>query len=111
MDMFDSFSLIIGVVAVGIGLYELVTKTLLGRDCSVYKKEAIQKFLPYDIATYIVAGGLLGLMGAGKWFPWAKNTTFIIIGMIISLIAIVLNVVAANKILGKPPQKKNHDHL
>lgn len=111
MEMFDTFSLIIGIIAIGIAVYETVFGALVGRDVSEYKKENIKKFLPYDVVTYIVAGSMLGLMGAGKWFPWAKSSTFVIVSMVISLTAIVLNVVFANRILGKPKPKNTHDHL
>ena len=108
METFDSFSLIIGVIGVGIGLYELVTRNIVGRDLSGISETQIRKFLPYDVLTYIIAGALLALMGAGRWFAFVKTTAFIMISIFGSLAVIALNFVVANKILGKPSQRPPH---
>jgi len=108
MESFDTFSLLVGLIAVGIGLYELATQRLIGRDVSEIPQEKIRKFLPYDVLTYVIAGGLLALMGAGRWFPFAKTGLFVAISIIGSLIVIVLNVIIANKILGRPKSRPPH---
>lgn len=108
MEAFDSFSLIIGVIAVGIGFYELFNKTLIGRDLSGISEDKIRRFLPYDILTYLIAGGLLALMGAGRWFEFVKTTVFICISVGVSIVVIILNIIIANKILGKPTSKPTH---
>lgn len=108
MESFDTFSLIVGVIAVGIGFYELITHRLVGRDVSGIPQEKIRKFLPYDVLTYMIAGALLALMGAGRWLPFVKSTLFVCISIAGSLIVIVFNVIYANKILGRPKSQPPH---
>ena len=102
MEMMDSFSLVIGILAVGIGFYELLTKSLVGRDAYRPKKEQVKKFLPYDAGTYIIAGALLAMTGAGDYFPFVRSGWFIISSIAVSLTVIILNVHFTRKILGVP---------
>ena len=106
MRTMDSFSLIIGVIAVGVGLYELITKSLVGRDAYRLTPEKTKKFLPYDVATYIIAGIALAMTGAGDYFPFAKSGWFVILSIGISMAVIIMNVVFTNRILGKPDTTK-----
>ena len=101
-NVFDSFSLIIGIAAVGIGLYEFFTKKLLWRDNVELTEEKVKKFLPYDVATYIIAGALLALTGAGEYIPVMKESWAVFTAMGISFAAIAVNVIFSNRILGKP---------
>lgn len=107
-DAFDSFSIIVGLAAVGIGFYELFTKKLLWRDNVELTEEKVKKFLPYDAATYIIAGALLALTGAGQYIPVMKETWAVFTAMGLSFAAIAVNVIFSNRILGKP---KNNPRL
>ena len=100
MEMYDSFCTIIGLIAVGIGIYELVTKKLVGRDLDGVSQDKIQKFLPYDVVTYVIAGGLMALTGANSKFTFMQNTTVMVISIAISLGAVAMNVYFTKKYLG-----------
>lgn len=102
MEMMDSFSMVIGIIAVGIGIYELITKTLAGRDAYSPTKEQIRQFLPYDAATYIICGLLLALTGSGKYIPFVTNGYFVVASIVISLAVIIVNVRMTRRILGVP---------
>ena len=108
MEMYDSFCTIIGLIAVGIGIYELVTKKLVGRDLDGISEDKIKKFLPYDVATYVIAGGLMALTGANAKFTFMQNTTVMVVSIALSLGAVAMNVYFGNKILGV---KKQRPHL
>ena len=102
MEMYDNFCTIIGIIAVVIGIYELFTKTLVGRDRDKDKitKEAAAKFLPYDVATYIITGVLMTLLGLNAKIPFMQSGAATAIAIALSLTIIVLNVYLSNKILG-----------
>ena len=102
MDTFNSFSIIIGSVAIVVGIYELITGELMWREGVKLTKEKVKKFLPYDVATYIIAGIMLALSGMGKYFPFLDKPVFVIGSIVVSLIALGVNVYFSNKILGKP---------
>ena len=109
MEALNTYTVVIGVVAIGIGIYILFTKKLLGRSTGSADKKTILKFLPYEVATYISEGILLIVMGLPQVFPFAGTTagTFILIG--ISLAIVVVNVILGKKFFpdAKPPQQRN----
>lgn len=107
MDTFNTFSLLIGAAAIGVGIYEFITKKLLWRDGVKLTEEKIRKFLPYDVITYIVAGAMLALSGAGDFLPFMEKDVFMIGAMVISFAAIGINIYFSNKILGKPERNRH----
>lgn len=107
MDAFNSFSILLGVAAVGVGIYEWITGKLLWRDGVKLTEEKVKKFLPYDVVTYIVAGIMIALSGAGEYLPFMKKNGFLIGTMILSFAAIGANVYYSNKILGKPDRNRH----
>lgn len=109
MEAFNTYCTIIGIVAVGMGIYMLITKKLVGRNTGSASRETILKFLPIEVATYVLEGILLIVMGLPKYFPFAESTvgTYILIG--ISLAIVVVNVILGKKFFpdAKPPETKN----
>lgn len=101
LEMYDSFCTIIGFVAIGIGVYELLTKKLVGRELEGISEDRIARFLPYDVATYIVAGVLMALLGLGSKIPFMQNGIAVAAAIVLSLATIAFNAHYANKILGK----------
>ena len=99
MELMDSYCAIVGIIAIGVGLYELFTKQLVGRKDLRASKAQILKFLPIDAATYIVDGALLTLMGMGNYFPFVAQSPVIIGIIIASLAVIALNVYFSRKML------------
>ena len=102
MDPMDSYFVIIGIIAVGVGIYELITKKLVGRKLEGVKKENVRKFLPYDVATYIIDGVTMVLLGSGQYVPFMRTTVGIFAVIILSLAVLVGNWYFSKKILGTP---------
>lgn len=102
MDSLDSYFVIIGVIAIGVGFYELFTKKLVGRKLEGVKKESIRKFLPYDVATYIIDGISMVLLGGGSYIPFMKTTVGIFAVIILSLAVLYGNWYFSKKFLGTP---------
>lgn len=111
MEMFDSFCTIIGIVGIIIGLFELVTKKLVGRKLEGVSAEKQRKFLPYDVATYIVCGGLMTLLGLGEKLPFMTSGIAVIICIVASISMIAVNAHFGNKILGAPKQEYKGERL
>lgn len=109
MEAFNTYCAIIGVVAVGMGIYMLFTKQLIGRSTGSANKETILKFLPIEVATYVLEGILLMMMGLPQYFPFAEKSPGSYILIAISLIIVVINVILGKKYFpdAKPPEKKN----
>ena len=97
MDMYNSYCVIIGVIAVGMGVYVLFTKKLVGRNTGSASKETIRKFLPIEVGTYIVEGLILMLMGMPQRFPFMDNTTVILLVIALAIAILVANVVLSRK--------------
>jgi len=109
MDTFNSYCVIIGIVAVCIGVYILFTRKLVGRSTGSASKETIKKFIPIEVGTYISEGLLLILLGSPERFPFVDTpaVTYGIIGL--SLAIIVVNVILGKKFFpdAKPPEPKS----
>lgn len=108
MDSFDAISRLIGIAAVAVGIYELVTKKLVGRDLSAATEEGIRKFLPFDVLTYVGVGLLILFTSSSQWIPFAGNMWVNIASMVLSFALIALNVSKSTRLLGKP---KRNPHL
>ena len=80
-----------------------------GRNTGSASRETILKFLPIEVATYVLEGILLIVMGLPRYFPFADNTTAVFIMIGVSFAIIVVNVILGNKFFpdAKPPQQKN----
>ena len=102
MDAMDSYFVIIGIIAVGVGIFELITKKLVGRKLEGVKKENIRKFLPYDVATYIIDGVPMVLLGSGNYIPFMRTGVGIFSVIILSLAVLVGNWYFGKKFLGTP---------
>ena len=89
MEAFNTYCVVIGVAAIGIGFYVLFTKKLMGRNTGSAKKETILKFLPIEVGTYISEGLLLILMGLPQVFPFTQKAwvTVLLIGVSIAIVA------------------------
>ena len=110
MDFFNSYCVIIGIVAVGIGIYMLITKKIIGRNTGSAKKETIMKFLPIEVATYVIEGLLLILMGLPQYFPFMENTVVVYVTIGAALLIIVANVILGKKFFpdAKAPSSREH---
>lgn len=100
MEMFDNFCTVIGAVAIVIGIYEIFTKRLVGRKLEDVPKERQLKFLPYDVATYIVCGILMMLLGLNAYLPFMNNGIIIMVIIVLSIAIVGMNAYFGNKILG-----------
>lgn len=109
MEAFNTYCALIGVVAIGMGVYMLFTKRLLGRNTGSADRKTILKFLPIEVSTYVLEGILLIVMGLPRYFPFADNTTAVFIMIGVSFAIIVVNVILGKKFFpdAKPPQQKN----
>ena len=109
MEAFNTYSVIIGVIALGMGINMLFTKKLMGRNTGSADRKTILKFLPIEVGTYALEGILLIVMGLPQYFPFAGRSpgSYILIG--VSLAIIVVNVILGKKFFpdAKPPQQKN----
>lgn len=111
MEMFDSFCTLVGIAGVAIGLLELFSKKLIGRKLEGVSAEKQRKFLPYDVATYLVCGGLMALLGLGEKLPFMKTGAAVIICIAVSVSMVALNAYFGNKILGAPKQEYKGERL
>ena len=109
METFNSYCVIIGIGAIGVGLYVLFTKKLLGRNTGSASKETIQKFLPIEVATYIILGLLMALMGLPQYFPFVENPIVITVLVVLSLAVVAVNVILGRKFFpdAKAPDPRN----
>ena len=108
MEFLDTYCSIIGVVAVGIGIYELITKKLVGRKVEKVSQEDILRFLPYDAATYILVGIMLALQGLNTYIPVMKSGVVVLITTVLTIAIIYFNWRFARKFLGV---QQEHDRL
>ena len=108
MEFLDTYCAIIGVVAVGIGIYELITKKLVGRKVEKVPQEDILRFLPYDAATYILVGIMLALQGLNTYIPVMKSGIVVLITTVLTIVIIYFNWRFARKYLGV---QQEHDRL
>lgn len=99
MELIDSYCAIFGIIAFGVGVYELITKKLVGRKDVHASKKQIRKFLPYDVATYMIDGALLTMMGLTKYFPFMGKGPVIIVTIIASIAVVAANVYFSKKYL------------
>ena len=102
MEMFDNFCTVIGAVAIVIGIYEIITKRLVGRKLEDVPKERQLKFLPFDVATYIGCGILMMLLGLNAYLPFMNNGIIIMVVIVLSIAIVGMNAYFGNKILGTP---------
>lgn len=96
MDTFNSYCVIIGVVAIVMGIYMLFTRKLIGRNTGSASKKTIMKFLPIEVGTYVLEGLLLIIMGMPQRFPFVNRS-----GVTLAIIGLSLAIIAVNVILGK----------
>ena len=101
MEAFDTFCVLGGIAGIAVGIYEAFTRTILWRDLAGVKKKNILKFLPYDVATYIVIGIMLAFSGLGSRFPFLEKPVCIILEIVLSIATVCANVYFSNKYLGK----------
>ena len=110
MEFLDSYCAVIGLVAVGMGIYELITKKLVGRKVEKVPKEDILRFLPYDAATYIIIGLLLALQGLNQYFPLMGNGYVVLVTSVLTVVIIYFNWRLSRKFLGVQPGQQ-HERL
>ena len=101
MEAFDTFCVLGGIAGVAVGIYEAFAKTILWRDLQGVKKPNILKFLPYDVATYLIIGVMLAFSGLGSRFPFLERPVCIILEIVLSIATVCVNVHFSNKYLGK----------
>ena len=101
MEAFDNICFFIGILSVGIGIYELLTGKLAGRDISGIPAEKCRRFLPYDVATYILDGILMALLGQSSRIPFLQKPFAVPALVILAILIIGLNIYYANRILGR----------
>ena len=101
MEAFDNICFFIGIISVVIGIYEFLTKKLVGRDTANIPEEQCLRFLPYDALTYILTGILMAVLGQSSRIPCLQKP-FAVPALVILAIAIIgLNIYYANRILGR----------
>ena len=101
MEAFDNICFFIGIISVVIGIYEFLTKKLVGRDTANIPEEQCLRFLPYDALTYILTGILMAVLGQSSRIPFLQKP-FAVPALVILAIAIIgLNIYYANRILGR----------
>ena len=110
MEFLDSYCAVIGLVAVGMGIYELITKKLVGRKVEKASKEDILRFLPHDAATYIIIGILLTLQGLNSYFPVMSNGYVVLVTTVLTIVIIYFNWRLSRKYLGVQTQQR-HERL
>ena len=101
MEAFDNICFFIGIISVGIGIYEFLTKKLVGRDTEKIPAEKCLRFLPYDVLTYILAGILMALLGQSARIPFLQKPFAVPVLVVLALLVIALNIYTANRILGR----------
>lgn len=101
MEAFDTFCILGGIAGAAVGIYEAFTKNILWRDLAGVKKKNMLKFLPYDVATYLIIGIMLAFSGLGSRFPFLEKPVCIIAEIVLSIATVCMNVYFSNKYLGK----------
>ena len=97
MDFFNSYCVIIGMIAVVLGIYMLITKKIIGRNTGTAKKETIMKFPPIEVTTYVIEGLLLILMGLPQYFPFMGKGVAVYVTIGVALLIIVANIILGKK--------------
>ena len=101
----DLFCVVVSVIALGIGVYQIYKKQLFGQRNKEYTKESITKFAPIEGILYVVLGAmgvLISLTGYGifpMWTYW-PGVGLIIVGLVADAILIKKKLV---------PKKKKND--
>lgn len=90
-----------GIVSVCVGVYELVKKTVVGRNVSASTPEEIKKFSKVDATTYLVEGVLVICLGFDKYLPFMNNSIAPIVIFIAIVIMVIYNYRMAKKMLSR----------
>lgn len=101
MDTINLIMVLFGIIAVMTGGYELLKKTVVGRNVAASKPEEIAKFSKIDGITYLVEGVCAILLGFSDQIPFMQNGVVKILAVVLIVAAIIMNFVMARKMLSR----------
>ncbi len=101
MDTIGVIMVLVGIIAILVGAYELMKKTVVGRNVSASTPEEIRKFSTIDGITYLVEGVLVILLAFSDQLPFMQNAFAPTLCFAMIVTVVVINFVMARKILSR----------
>ena len=101
MGTVELVMILVGVIAVIMGVYELSMKKVVGRNVTASKPEEIVKFSRIDGVTYLIEGTLCILLGFSDYIPFMNGSIMPLVVLIAIIALVIFNYVMAKKILSR----------
>jgi len=102
MDLIGLVLVFLGIIAFGVGAYELIKKTVVGRNTSASTEEQKREFSKYDGCCYI-GEGIIALLLAFSNQLFGDNKVVLILLALLFIGLMVFNFIMAKKIMGGRP--------
>lgn len=103
MDIIGVVLVFLGIIAFCLGAYELIKKTVVGRNTAASTEEQKRAFAPVDGCCYL-GEGIIAILLAFSNQLFADNKTVLIVLALIFIGLMVFNFIMARKILGDLPK-------
>ena len=101
MDTIGVIMVLVGIIAILVGAYELMKKTVVGRNVSASTPEEIRKFSTFDGITYLVEGILVILLAFDEQLPFMQNSVAPLLCLMMIITVVIINFIMAKKILSR----------
>jgi len=105
MELIGLVLVFLGIIAFGVGAYELIKKTVVGRNTAASTEEQKRAFSKVDGCCYI-GEGIIALLLAFSNQLFGDNQIVLILLAVIFIGIMVFNFIMARKMMGDTPVKK-----
>ena len=105
MDIIGLVLVFLGIIAFCLGAYELIKKTVVGRNTSASTEEQKRAFAPVDGCCYLGEGIIAILLAFSKQL-FGDNRVILITLAVIFVGLMVFNFIMARKMLGDAPKQE-----
>jgi len=106
MDISGLVLVFLGIIALGMGSYELYKKTVVGRNTSASTPEQIRKFSTVDGVCYLIEAGAAILLAFSEQIPFLKSGVAKLGLAVLLVVTMIVNYILARKMLGNFPEEK-----
>lgn len=105
MEFVNVVMVFIGLVAIFVGTFEYMKKTVVGRNVRASKPEQIRNFSVVDAFTYIGEGVLVILLAFSDYIPFLAGEASRTVLVVLLLALVVFNYIMAKKMLDGFPKE------
>jgi len=109
MDIYGLVLVALGLIALGMGVYELYKKTVVGRNISASTPEQVREFSRIDGICYLVEALVAFLLAFSEQIPFLAGSDYAKFALaVIFVCTMVANFILARKMLNNFPDEKKH---